>query len=280
MASACGVKKFRGSQEIEWVKLINEPIFLFQCVGEINMRLSKIKSALPSLIVLVLIICVSLAALGCGVHYLLWIWNPLARDEQMIENFMTHRADFIEVVHRYRNYQRSPDKDASSWYKEGDTQELYKRAMIVDIDAQGIWLPNPYSAETAKRKYGLVGFEYNRKYGALRISPTCPSCAAHPDQRGDLDHRRNTLLFGTIWKDYYFFPEVPRVESGKLLWPLSVVGKGFPGAQFHEKEGVATIQKKERVLPSLNRLPSHWQESECVYRQIEPQWFIRMCNGH
>ena len=50
---------------------------------------------------------------------------------------------------------------------------------------------------------------------------------------------------------------------------------------FHEKEGVATIhQFTARVLPTLKRLPRKWQGYECVYRRIEPQWFIGMCNGH
>ena len=33
-------------------------------------------------------------------------------------------------------------------------------------------------------------------------------------------------------------------------------------------------------LPTLKRLPRKWQDYECVYRRIEPQWFIGMCNGH
>ena len=82
-----------------------------------------------------------------------------------------------------------------------------------------------------------------------------------------------------IWKEYVFFPEVPRIENSMLLEPVDIVGKGFPGSTFHKKEGVATKQDMYRVFPSLNHLPNNWKGFECVYRQIEAQWFIRMCNG-
>ena len=89
------------------------------------------------------------------------------------------------------------------------------------------------------------------------------------------------MLFRSIWKDYHFFPEAPRIENGILLGALQTAGSGAHGAVFHEKEGVATVhQFTARVLPTLNRLPRKWQDYECVYRRIEPQWFIGMCNGH
>lgn len=218
-------------------------------------------------------------------YYILWIWNPLPSDEEMIENFQAHRADFVEIVRRYREYPRLPDKSSSFWFKDGDTLELFKRAGVDSVDYEGStpWLPNPYSLDTAmnmeNRRKAMGGFELFHRYGALRIRPATTPRIDHPE-RGDSDrHYRNTVVHGVIWKQYVFFPEVPRIENGKLLSPLSIVGKKFPGAQIHEMEGVATSQQKYRVLPTLNRLPSHWKGFECVYRQIEPQWFIRMCNG-
>lgn len=226
-----------------------------------------------------------------ALYYFLWIWNPLPSDEEMIENFQAHRADFVEAVRLYRDYPRPPDKDTSLWFKDGDTLEVYKRAGIEDIDARGCWLPDPYSVETAIKDHDalLSGVSARQgwvhKCGALRIRPATTPRIDHPD-RGDDQSRyyRNTLIFGVIWKDYYFFPKTPRVENGELLGPLSIVTGKFPGAElhgykFHEKEGVATVQDKDRVLLSLNRLPSHWKGFECVYRQIEPQWFLRLCNG-
>jgi hypothetical protein len=231
-----------------------------------------------------LAICLVTAFLA-GSYYLLWIWNPLPSDEEMIANFKAHRAEFEEIVRRYREYPRPLDKDTSFWFKDGDTLELFKRAGVDNVSASGCWHPDPYSVETAIRHHeALLSGRSARegwvhKYGELRIRPATTPRIDHPD-RGDSErHYRNTIVHGVIWKDYRFFPEAPRIENEKLLSPLSIVGKGFHGAVFHEKEGVATSQYGERVLPSLNRLPSNWKGFECVYRQIEPQWFIRMCNG-
>ncbi|MFT3960569.1 hypothetical protein [Propionivibrio sp.] len=223
---------------------------------------------------------------AAALYYYLWIWNPLPSDEEMIENFKTHRADFVEVVRRYREYPRPPGKDTAFWFKDGDTLELFKRAGIdsVDHDAWTPWLPNPYSMETAmnmeneRKATGPFGLFY--RYGALYIQPATTPRIDHPDRTDHRRHYRNTVVFGVIWKEYYFLPEIPRIENGELFGPLSIVGKGFPGPhQYHEQEGVATTQYRVRVFPSLNRLPNHWKGFECVYRQIEPQWFIRMCNG-
>lgn len=210
-----------------------------------------------------------LPVIGLGLYYYFWLWNPLPSDEVMIENFTTHRADFVEAVRRYRDYPRPPDKDTSLWFKDGDTLELFKRAGIDNIDyGNGVWFPNPYSPETDKKIVYEITENHNRgvvhQYGALKITPATTPRIDHPGQMDDRSYRRNTLLFGVIWKDYYFFPEVPRIENGALLGPVNHKGE---------------YSFRSRTLHSLNRFPINWKGFECVYRQIEPQWFLRMCNG-
>lgn len=209
---------------------------------------------------------------AAAIYYNLWIENPLPSDEHMLDNFKAHRADFVEAVRRYRNYPRPPHTDTSFWYKEGDTLELYKRAGIDGIDHSALnpYLPNPYSIETAKfvseKTRNAKDFMLFHRYGVLRITPATNPRINHPDQIDDHSrYRRNTLIHGVIWKDYYFFPEAPRIENAELLGPV-------------DQKGEYTYRL--RVLPSLNRFPDHWKDFECVYRQIEPQWFLRMCNGH
>nr|WP_320113875.1 hypothetical protein [uncultured Desulfuromonas sp.] len=232
-------------------------------------------------------ILTTLCCLGLvlGLYYYSWKFNPLPSDEEMIANFKAHRAEFEEIVRRYREYPRPPDKDASFWFKDGDTLELFRRAGVDRVNYLGStpWLPNPYSVETAIKMdietKSAVSFELFYRYGALHIQAATTPLIDHPERTDHRRHYRNTIVHGVIWKEYVFFPEVPRVENETLLGPLSIVGKGAHGAVFHEKEGVATWQYSARVFPTLNRLPSNWKGFECVYRQIEPQWFIRMCNG-
>lgn len=197
-------------------------------------------------------------------YYFLWIWNPLTSDDEMITNFKAHRADFVEVARRYRDYDRSTDKDHSFWFKDGDTLDIYKRAGIDSIDySTPIWLPEPYLTSTAKQEKSMIGYAFSYKYGALRITPARSPRLYSPENTNR--YRWNGLVYGSLWKDYYFFPEAPRVENGELLGPIRSDG---------------TYSFRDRVLPSLDSFPPHWKDFECVYRQIEPQWFLRMCNGH
>jgi hypothetical protein len=79
---------------------------------------------------------------------------------------------------------------------------------------------------------------------------------------------KNTFRYAAIRKDLYHIPEIPRVENGELLGPFN-------------KKGEYSFRRA--VLPSLNYIPSIWHrkvfsDSNCVLRQIEPQWFLRMCS--
>lgn len=219
-----------------------------------------------------------------SVLYWLWNWNPLPSDEQMIKHFQLHRVDFDEAVRRYREYPRPRNKDTSLWFKEGDTLEVYKRAGIDHInDLVPTWLPNPYTVETAILVDRVVdefgGAEIFPKYSSLEITPAATPRINHPDTMDDSSYRKYSFGGGLVWKSYYYTPEVPKIENGKMLWPLQTVGKGAAESTFHEHEGVATAQSSSQVLSTLNHFPDRWGRMGCVYRQIEPQWFLRMCTS-
>lgn len=191
--------------------------------------------------------------------YLLLTRNPLPSDEEFIAQFQAHRADFEELVRRYRHFEPGPDKSHNLWQKQGNTQEILLRAGIRRINySTPVWFPNPYLLETARKvkelreKSGSIAISH--KYGALRIKPA-------PREQ----YRAYDIQYVKVWKDLYFFPEVPRIENGEMLGPLDSDGK---------------YSFRSRVFPSLNHYPDNWKRFECVYRPIEPQWFMRMCNGH
>ena len=181
---------------------------------------------------------------------------PLPKDEEMIEHFHAHRADFEELVHRYRTFDPGLNKSHSLWEKQGDTPELMKRAGIAYIDdtTMGFWLKDPYTLETARRAEKLHkasrGWRLSEQYGALKITLAASN-----------RHRSPTFFHGVVWKDIFYFPEPPRIEGGYLLGPLDTKG----GYEY-----------KDPVLLSLNRYPSNWKAYTSVFRPIEPQWFIRL----
>ena len=220
-----------------------------------------------------------------------WIpLNPLPNDEEMIANFKANRADFEEIVRRYREYPGLLyPSEGKYWYEYDDTLELFRRAGIDEVEslAWQVWLPNPYSVQSALEVKRIVeqndqrfpGLTLWQRYGALKLSPATTPLIEHPRQQDHRRHWRTTLRYGCVWKTYYFFPEEPRVEDGTLFWSAQTTYLGDPNGQYYEKEGVTIFNIKNRVLSSLNRFPDNWQQFDCVYRRIEPQWFIAMCRG-
>jgi hypothetical protein len=195
---------------------------------------------------------VPILALIVWANYYFSHLNPLPSDEEMIAHLQKHRADIEELIRRYRAFEPPPSQPHSMWMQQGDTAELIRRVGIRQLEyASGPpWLPDPYSAETAKKIESTKGYEIMYKHGAILI------------QLADPRYMKGSLLYmNTIWKDFYFIPEVPRIENGRLLRP-PYKGMMRPG---------------DRVLPSLNDFPKDWGRAECVKRQIEPQWFITMC---
>lgn len=264
-------------------------------VSFIGYRLARKKFGLSGTKAAGIALTAFLTITGCN-YYLLLIWNPLPSDEEMIAHFQAHRADFEEIVRRYREYPAKHGLKSTpwDWYKEGDTTELLIRAGIDRVKNGGdIWLPNPYSVETAIKidrlfanyMKDIAPFPFSDTHGDLVLEPA-------PQPRTSRFNRfsQANFAYGSISKSYYFFPEVPRIENGILQGPLKTDSGTMPGAVFHEKEGVWTWQFHYRVLSTLNRFPLCWQRRNAsyeynlypyrVYRQIEPHWFLKMGRTH
>lgn len=196
----------------------------------------------------------TIVSLSIGAAILFWLlfgppWriNTLPPDEELIAWFQTNRGDIEELVRRYRAYVPPEGVDHHEWTKLGDTPELLKRAGVQRLnEILPLWLPDPYSRE-ARQLDGdrVTDWRERPKYQALAIQPS--------DKR---------WRQGRVWKDIVFIPAVPRIEDGILLGPVDSRG-----------ESVHSM----RVLPTLNNEPPNVKRDECAVRQVEPQWFVRMC---
>ncbi|THF65232.1 hypothetical protein [Pseudothauera rhizosphaerae] len=175
--------------------------------------------------------------------------NTLAPDEELIAHFYAHRADIEELVHRYRSYVPPPGAQHGEWRKLGDTPELFKRAGVKRLKYIGpTWLPDPYSLEARQRDKGkgiVAGWSAAAKYHTVAIVP--------------LDSR--SFYHNVVWKDLVFMPVAPRIADGVLVGPIDHLGR----------------HSHQRVFPTLNNEPPDVERDTCAYRQIEPQWFVRMC---
>ena len=183
--------------------------------------------------------------------------RELPSDAEMIAHFQAHRAEFEKLVALYQKHGRHGNlQRGQPEYQEYTA--LLKRTDLSHLSWDGeIWLSDPYAMETANRAKTKDRFHAYAQHGVmLRVD----RLIASPRVRA------------LVWKDYFYVPVVPRVEHGELWWPADDKGK---------------IYRKARVLRSLDDYPPEWVRTPpkvdvggCVYRRIEPQWFLRLCTGH
>src|SRR5262249_12818924 len=118
-----------------------------------------------------------------------------------------------------------------------------------------LWLPSPYSRETATRARSIRRVDAYTAHGIF-FAP---------------DNRVLSRQVGAwVWKDYFFVPVVPKVDQGRLWCPLE------------EGENLARHQRSRRVFDSLDGYPSEWlqpfaRSEGCVFRRLEAQWFLHLC---
>ena len=188
-----------------------------------------------------------------------WHVNPLPSDEKMIAHFYAHRAEIEKLVKHYREFK----PQETLWGDLPEIKALKQKAGVKHIGSGGeIWRPDPYSAETAKPfemriKDSGNPFWFVRPYNNISIDLL--------DERQPNQHFGWVLISSgpqLIFKSLYYFPEIPKVERGKWWAPVESDGQ---------------LKHGYRVLPTLDDYPPNWKKGECVYRQIEAQWFILMC---
>lgn len=172
--------------------------------------------------------------------------NTLPPDEELIAHFYQHRADIEELVTRYRNYVPPPGEHHGAWERLGDTPELFARTGVKYLKEIGpTWLPDPYSQEARQQDRGIVtDYREAAKYRTVAIVPS------------DEDFHHNV-----VWKDIVFMPVMPRLEHGELVGPIDHLGR----------------HTRYRLFPALDNEPPDVKRDTCAFRQIESQWFVRMC---
>jgi hypothetical protein len=185
--------------------------------------------------------------------------RELPSDAEMIAHFQAHRADFEELVRLYQtntgHVWRHQDGKLLP-FETDDYKGLLKRLGILGLSDDGtIWLPDPYSIQTAKKAWAMNLFKAYPHHGIL-FSTGIP--------------RPSSRLGQLVMKGYFYVPVVPRVEDGELWWPVDRNGR---------------VYRKARVLVSLDDYPPGWflkppqpRRGECVLRQFEAQWFLQLCN--
>lgn len=183
-----------------------------------------------------------------GVNCDLGLLRALPSDEEMITNFHEHRADFERLVHIYRQDLSVPTDVVGTLLPTPNIAAMMDRIDVTEVHGDGkAWLPpDPYSKE-AQSETDLESASMSHRPSARKFSGVIFS---YPK-------KRKFKYLTPVHKDYYFIPLLPMVESGKL----KLIGEPY----------------EVRIVPDLNRYPPDFLPFECVCKQIEQHWFIRMC---
>jgi len=127
-------------------------------------------------------------------------------------------------------------------------------------DSGPAWPPNPYSQEAIKQFDDLIR--------AGKIPSLNPYLSIFVELLDEDDPKRHFASVLTssgrrlIFKGLIFMPGIVRIENGSLWYPA------------HPFFGV---KEKARIFSTLDTYPPNWIKGECVYRQFETHWFIRLC---
>ena len=203
--------------------------------------------------------------------WVLFFVNPLPSDEEMIAHFQEHRQDIETLIQAYYNAPEPlPGQRRVQWDASQEIQTIKRRAGVDRVShTKGYWPPDPYSFEWAEKKHQLIKTNTResdaalRKMEALQVDIFGQRYSQRP-LRYPMDYH--------IWKSLLYIPAVVRTHKGKL-WPGVSWNKLAPQtSEQYEKSA-------SRLLPNLTNYPSDWKKGECVYRQLDVHWFIRMCRA-
>jgi len=206
---------------------------------------------------------------------------PMPSDEKMIAHFQSHRSEFEGLV---KNYQAFLPTDEHRVFAEiPENRALQEKAGIYWFGNGRPWFPNPYSPDAAReferlrkqwKKNELLTHSYREV--SIELKPQ----TLGPTDRGEvwfwsglrsmltnLRQPINILYFigpfgFSVHKDYEYIPEIPKIEDDRLWAPVT---------------STSNSTGSYRVYSSLSPYPLSLMKGECVYRPIEPHWFIKLC---
>ena len=199
--------------------------------------------------------------------WVLFFVNPLPSDEEMIAHFQEHRQDIETLIQAYYNAPEPlPGQRRVQWDASQEIQAIKRRAGVDRINhTMGYWPPDPYSVEWAKKVDDIdagtaEGRHVLQQFEALQVDML--------DRRYGQRPLRYPADF-LIWKSLFYLPAVARTHEGKLWPPVSSGPRVF--GRYEDDA--------DRLLPDLTNYPPDWKKGECVYRQLDTHWFIRMCRA-
>lgn len=204
------------------------------------------------------------ALLAFSIWFLFFV-NPLPSDEELISHFQEHRQDLETLIKAYYSAPEPlPGQPRVQWDASPEIQAIKRRAGVDRVHPTiGYWPPDPYSVEWAKKVDQIDAGTAEGRYALRQFE------ALQVDM---LDSRYSQLPLRyppLAWKSLLYIPTVAQTHESKLWPPVSSRPRTF--GKYEDDA--------DRLLPNLTNYPPDWKKGECVYRQLDTHWFIRMCRA-
>lgn len=195
--------------------------------------------------------------------------RSLPTDEEMIEHFQKHRADFEHLAKLYRedisigadeftisqtmSYMKNGRIVQISNHKKNSAEPIMERVNVYAMYHDSVlWFPpDPYSDEAKQSRkefpYKFWSEQGRRLGGVVFYYSHAPVI------------RFKNMEY--VVKKYYFTPFPPHIKRNTIYGDLL----SLPDGDWLQ------------LYSNLNKFPSTLEKLTCVCKQIEPQWFIKMC---
>jgi len=192
------------------------------------------------------------------------IRSQTATDDAMSNALKANKLQFNRLVDLYQTDKRRVWRRTDGSlipFETAEYKDLLKKVGLEGLTGDSaLWMPRPYDADIVERAKGLNAFTAYQYHGIFFRTPTTIFWSWEPQFRQ------------TVWKDYFYAPVEPLIKDGDIWWPRS----------HHHGD----LYRSSKLVASLDQYPAHWLNAtpgkriaECVYRQLEIRWYLRLCKS-
>ena len=182
--------------------------------------------------------------------------KDLITDDEMIKHFRKYQYEITTLTEEYRN---NPKEWGDFHNASPKLKAMQQRAAVGRLRYKYLgWHKNPYSIDAANK------YDLEAKSGGLKPLRERQTIDVYVGLTLDGVRVRRSGKFA--YKSLTYIPVVPRIEGGKLLFPVN--------------PGVPDYKWGFPIEKSLDEVPDWMKPGDCAAKPITSQWFITLCRAY
>ncbi|UXY13916.1 hypothetical protein N8I74_11340 [Chitiniphilus purpureus] len=190
----------------------------------------------------------------------LFISRPLIPDKELIDYFENNKAELYRLARSYQDYLPPPGKPHAMW---GDIHRAELDALGIKLMTSTILVQYPQDPKGQADYQALIpNYGQVYRYGAISIR-----------KKGKVEgirckfsrgcHEYAGLIGGVMWKRLIYFRFPPQIRGKEMRIAMT--------------PGKLAIRQ---ITPLSYDSIGNWQQRHsCLYKRLDPHWFIRKCRA-